>query len=88
MHNAVEVAALNRDPVLSAFELGLQTLEILVGAQLRISLDHDEQPRERVAQLPLRRLEFLQLRGIAGRFVWIELHAADAGPRVGHFHER
>src|SRR5206468_8902709 len=39
----VEAASLDGDPVFGAFELGLESQEILVRLQLRIALDGDHQ---------------------------------------------
>src|SRR6266478_8545455 len=85
LHRAVEIISFDRDPVFRAFELCLKSEKILVRLQLGITFDHYEQSRERVAQLSLRSLEFFELLGIGRRFVWVELHASDARPRIGHF---
>ena len=58
----------------------LQGEEVLVGLQLRIALDRDEQPPERAGELVLRVLEFLELRGVVdGRGVDLDLARLGAG---------
>src|SRR4029453_2588146 len=49
LHRGVEVYVLARYPVLGSFELRLQAEKILVGTQFRITLDHHQQTRERIA---------------------------------------
>src|SRR5215470_5798512 len=58
-HRLVVAAALDHDAVLGALELRLQREEVLVALQLRITLDRDQQPAQRSAQLLLRGLEAL-----------------------------
>jgi hypothetical protein len=65
--------------------LGLEILERFGRAKLRIIFGHNQQPRERRAQLSLGLLEFFQLGGVRRRLAGIEFHLADAGPRVRHF---
>src|SRR5690349_20944165 len=52
--------ALDRDAVLGSLELALQREEVLVGLELRIALDGDQQPAQRATQLGLRLLELLE----------------------------
>ena len=66
----------------------LEILECLGRAELRIIFAHHQESRQRGAQLPLGLLEFFQLGRIGRRLARIELHLADAGPRVGHFGQR
>src|SRR5262249_46972891 len=89
LHCLVEVPALDGDSVLGPFQLRLQTEKILVRFQLWIALHHNEQTRQSVAQLALCSLEFLKLRRVCRRFVWIDLclHAANTGPRIRYFDE-
>src|SRR6266536_6267362 len=87
LHRGVEIPPFDRDPVLGSFQLCLQAEKILVCAQFRITLDHHQQTRERIAQLPLSSLELLQLRRIGGRLVWVELHTTDAGACIRYFDE-
>ena len=51
LHRAIEIAALDRDPVLRPFELRLQVLESLGRAELRIFFGNDQQARQRAAEL-------------------------------------
>src|SRR4029453_11880827 len=85
LHGGIEVPALDRDSVLRSFQLRLQTEKVLVGLQFWISLHHQQQARERIAQLSLRSLELFKLRCIGRRPVWVKLHTANTGPRVGYF---
>src|SRR4029453_2612016 len=85
LHGIIEVPALDRDPVLRSFQLRLQTEKVLIGLQFWISLHHQQQARERSAQLSLRSLELFKLRCIGRRPVWVKLHTANTGPRVGYF---
>src|SRR5919109_104787 len=50
----VVALALDGDAVLRALELALQREEVLVGLELGIPLDGDEQATERARELPLR----------------------------------
>ena len=45
-------------------------------------------PRKCIAQLSLRSLKLVQLRGIRRRFVGIKLDASDARARIRNFHKR
>ena len=60
----------------------LQTLKVFGRPQLRIVFRDYEQTRQRVAQLSLGGLEFLELFGVSWRFVWIKLDPSDAGAVV------
>src|SRR5215468_8258812 len=82
-HGLVEALALHRDAVLRAFELALESQEVLVALELGIALDGHEQPGEGAAQLVLGILEPLEGRRVVeelGR----GLDAAGAGPRLRH----
>src|SRR5258706_15463524 len=46
-HRLVEAHALHRDAVLRALELALEREEVLVGLEIGIALDRDEQAAER-----------------------------------------
>ena len=81
----VEATALDGDAILRAFELGLQIAEGRRGLQIWVALGDDEQARKRGAELGLRGLELLELRGIRRSAARGELHAADAGAGLGHF---
>src|SRR5215471_11491936 len=59
-HGLVEAHALDGDAILGALELALQGEEVLVGLELGIPLDGDEQPAQGAAQLGLRVLELLE----------------------------
>src|SRR6266542_3872610 len=85
-HRLVEAHALHRDPVLGALELALQLEEVLVGLELGIALDGDEEPAQRAAQLGLRLLELLERRRIVDQ-LGRRLDPGHAGPRPGHFLE-
>src|SRR5437588_12722683 len=61
LHGRVEIISLDRNAVLGAFELDLKATESFRRPKLRIILAHNEKPRQRGAELPLRLLEFFQL---------------------------
>src|SRR5262249_53912258 len=63
-HRLAVAHALDRDAVLGALQLALERQEVLVGLELGIALDGDEQAAERAAQLGLGLLEFLKRGGI------------------------
>src|SRR4029079_16627490 len=63
-HRLVEAPPLNGDAVLRALELALQRQEVLVGLQLGVALDGDEQAAQRPAQLALGLLELLERRRV------------------------
>ena len=86
LHDFVEATSLDRDAVLSAFELRLQSLKTGVCLQIRIALNDHHQPPERPAERPLRLLELRKLSGIGGRVV--ELNLADLSTRFRDFGER
>src|SRR5687767_4635653 len=73
-HGVVEAPPLHGDAVLGAGQLGLQREEVLVGFQLGILLDGDEQAAESAAELALRRLQALHCRSIV-ECLWCELLA-------------
>src|SRR5262245_61329626 len=56
-HPLVVAAPLHGDAVLRALELVLERQEVLVGFQVGVALDGDEQAAERPAELSLRLLE-------------------------------
>src|SRR2546423_13348078 len=82
LHDFIEFIPLNGDTVLGSFELRLQRQEVLICLQLRVTLNHDEQSRQRVTQLALGRLELFELLRIRRRLVRIQLNSADARARV------
>src|SRR5712691_6744830 len=59
-HRLAVAHALDRDAVLGALQLALERQEVLVGLELGIALDGDEQPPERATQLRLRLLELAE----------------------------
>ena len=83
----VETAALHRNAILRTFELGLQHLKTGAGLQVRIALDHDQQPGEGGGKLSLRLLKLGELGGIGGSGVGTQLHLADRRARVGDFRQ-
>src|SRR6266513_4247624 len=85
LHRSIEISALDGNTVLGSFKLRLQVKKSLVRLYLGITLNHNQQPRERITQLPLCRLKLLELRGLGWRLVRIELRAADAGACIRHF---
>jgi hypothetical protein len=74
--------ARDRDPVLRALELRLEREEVLVRLQVRIILGDGDQAAERLRQLALRRLEFLERRRVVQRFRR-HLDRGRAGARFG-----
>src|SRR5215470_10898523 len=81
-HRLAVAHALDRDAVLGALELALERQEILVGFELGIALDGDEQPPECAAQLGLGLLELLKRGGVVDQ-LGRGLDAGHAGPRLG-----
>ena len=87
LHRSIEVPAFNGNAVLGSFQLGLEILEILGGAQFRVALAHHQQARKCVAQLSLRRLKFLQFCRVGWSVIGIDLHPPDAGASIRHFRQ-
>ena len=83
----VEVIAGGGDAVLGAFKLGLEVEEALVGLEVGVPFRDDEEAREGVAEGALGLFEFLELGGIGGGLVGVDLDLADAGAGLGDFGE-
>src|ERR1017187_6965962 len=86
LRHVVEAAALDRDAVLGPLELRLQVSVILVGLQLGILLDRDEQPADRRTELILRLLELLEGRRILDG-ISVELDLSSRGARLDDLRE-
>jgi len=88
LHGRVEIIALDRNPVLRAFELRLERLEGFRRAELGIIFAHHQKSRKRGAQLPLRLLEFFQLSRVRWSLIRVKFYLAHAGARICHFGQR
>ena len=77
LNGLVELAALDGDAILRAFELRLQIAEGAGSFQIGIALNHNQQPRQGGGQAALGLVEFGKLGGIGGRGIGIKLDLTD-----------
>src|SRR5690606_19382266 len=79
--------ARDRDAVLGAFDLRLQVAELRARLELRIALGHDQEARERTAELLLRLIELLEALWIVHDRA-VHLDARRLRARLDHLLER
>ncbi len=85
-HGLDVAIARDRDPVVRAFDLRLQTAEVLIGLQLRIGFGDGKQTLQGLGQLALGRLIFLERLRIVEQ-LRCDLDGADFGTRLRHAYE-
>ena len=76
-----------RDAVLGALELSVEIAKGLTGLEIRVSLDRDQEPRERPAELLLGLLELPEGGGVV-EDCFVDLHACNSGAGFDHRGQR